>query len=50
MIIHELSIFVAFGGKKLWKYAKYIENQGVNNGQYCFASISTMKAWIFMKF
>ena len=33
----------------LSQYAKYIENKGVNKGQYCFASISTTKTWIFMK-
>ena len=27
MIFDKLSIFVAFGGEKLWKYAKYIENK-----------------------
>ena len=26
MIIQISSIFVAFGGEKLWKYAKYIKN------------------------
>ena len=26
IIIKKLSIFVAIGGEKLWKYAKYIEN------------------------
>ena len=35
---------------KLWKYAKCIENQGLNKQQYCFANISTRKARIFMKF
>ena len=33
-----------------WKYAEYIENQGVNKDQFCFANISTTKARIFMKF
>ena len=27
MIIEILSIFVAFGGEKLWKYEKYIKNK-----------------------
>ena len=35
---------------KLWKYAKYIENLGLNKHQYYFANISATKAWSFMKF
>ena len=31
----------------LWKYIEY---QGLNKRQYCFAIISISKAWIFMKF
>ena len=42
-----------FGGTlilKFWKYAIYIENQGVNKRQYCCANISATKALIFTNF
>ena len=48
MIVQKLSIFVAFGSEKLWKYAKY--KIVILKSQYRFANISAMKAWIFMKF
>ena len=35
---------------KLWKYAKCVENYGLNICQYCFANISATKAQISMKF
>ena len=50
MIIGWLSIFKSFGGAKTGKFAKYIENEGLNTCQYCFANISATKAPIFMKF
>ena len=34
----------------MWKYAKYIKNQGLNKCQYCFAYISATKASIFIRF
>ena len=35
--------------KEFHVFAKYIENQGLNKHQYCFANIAKTKAWIFMK-
>ena len=50
MIIGQLSISKSFGGAKTGKFAKYIENEGLNSRQYCFANISATKAPILMKF
>ena len=35
---------------QILKYAKYIENKGINKCQYCFANTSAAKAPFFMKF
>ena len=43
----QIGVLEGFYNAYLWKY---IENQGLNNHQYCFANISRTKARIFMKF
>ena len=43
----QIGVFEGFYNEYLWKY---IENQGLNKHQYCFANISGTKARIFMKF
>ena len=43
----QISVLEGFYNEYLWKY---IENQGFNKHQYCFANISGTKAQIFMKF
>ena len=43
----QIGVLEGFYNAYLWKY---IENQGLNNHQYCFANISGTKARIFMKF
>ena len=43
----QIGVLEGFYNEYLWKY---IENQGLNKHQYCFANISGTKARIFMKF
>ena len=43
----QIGVLEGFYNENLWKY---IENQGLNKHQYCFANISKTKALIFMKF
>ena len=43
----QIGVLEGFYNAYLWKY---IENQGLNNHQYCFANIYGTKARIFMKF
>ena len=47
----EFHVFSNLAGTKMlkfWKYVKYIENQGLDKRQYCFANISASKARIYM--
>ena len=43
----QIGVLEGFYNEYLWKY---IENQGLNKHQYCFANISGTKARILMKF
>ena len=43
----QIGVFEGFYNEYLWKY---IENQGLNKHQYCFANISPTQALIIMKF